>query len=171
MLKLINAFVDIGLLRRGPQDLPYSRPFMIGSLVLYVIAGFFFSQVAEPPALAMLVSVASLVLLVTLLRLALALRRHLERLVQTLTAFAGVDSLLTLIAWPIWAWIHRASEAEADFGFPLLVLFILIVWSIAVYGHILRHALEIPMAAGVGLAILYMVIAETVMSMLMPVQG
>jgi hypothetical protein len=50
-----------------------------------------------------------------------------------------------------------------------LLLLILIIWSLVVMGHILRHTLDIGFNYGLGIAVLYTLIAWNLTFTLFPV--
>jgi len=53
-------------------------------------------------------------------------------------------------------------------GFALLGL---LAWTLLVIGHILRHALEVHLAVGTGLGLLYVIVSWRVMTALFPEAG
>lgn len=81
-----------------------------------------------------------------LLFAALQVRGHPARWLQSYTALLGAGALFGLISL---AYRGLASLFGAGWLAELLDLS-LFVWSLAVMGHILRHALEIPLAMGVA---------------------
>ena len=150
MLQLINAFVDICLLRRGPQDLPTSTTLTALCLLLYallvataeVVTGE--SERAVPWAA---ISLGGVILVISAL---LRLRNVAERTRQTLTALAGCGFLLGLAQLPLFAALPAEGEpAGALLPLAFLVSLVLFFWSFAVEGHILRHALSVSFPAGV----------------------
>jgi hypothetical protein len=69
-------------------------------------------------------------------------RRHPARFVQTLTALVLVGVVFNALSLPLTA------LARPENGIGLLIL-ALVAWSFAVSVHILRQALDIPVAASV----------------------
>jgi hypothetical protein len=146
----LKIFVDICLLRAAPQDLPVSRGAMLGALAAYAAAGVLgvLDVLAFENAVA--AAVVDTLLLAAVTRLVLQWRRLENRLAQTLTALAGCGALLSLLAWGAAGLVREAFRPE-------WVWAVFLVWYTLVFGHILRHALSITLAAGIAASLLYLV--------------
>jgi fumarate reductase subunit D len=98
----------------------------------------------------------------------LYLQRHPERISQTLTALAGTGFLLGLFALaPTWWWTVARAAGE-DVSIPTLLLLSLIVWSLLVMAHILRHALSAPLPIGLVAAVAFYGLAVSLQDALFP---
>ena len=82
-----------------------------------------------------------------------------ERYVQTLIALVGTGVLFTLAYLPV-AWLASDLPAPEVGATPtqkqLLVAWLtlaLVAWKLTINGHVWRHALNWPLAAGVALAV------------------
>lgn len=106
----------------------------------------------------------SIVLMLGVLAIALGWRGLLPRFNQTASATLLSGLLLSLLALPLVVWRHRSEFLESE-----LLLFVLFVWSIAVLGHILRHTFQISLNQGIGFALLYTLMAWSIMTRLFPV--
>ena len=62
----------------------------------------------------------------------------------------------------------RLPEGDADAALPSLLIVVLMVWSIAVIAHILRHALSSSYAVGILLALLYAIVSWNLGALLFP---
>ena len=154
MRVLFNLFLDICLFRKGPQDTPASMALLKMCLAAYGLTSLLVLLVGIAAPVAVLQTVVDMLLLSGLLYLALRLYRYPRRFVQTLSALTGVGALLSLLALPLLFWIDgqpRGGNAE----FPALLLLALMVWSIAVMAHILRHAFNVPVWVGALYALSY----------------
>jgi hypothetical protein len=162
---LINAAIEICLLRRGPQDLPSSSYLMWFTSLLYLLAGL-------PVALddrfglvqTMLQSLFDLGLMLGVLYLALHFKGMLPRFNQAATALMLSGFLMTLLTLPLIAWEQRSQSTES--GLLLLTLFF---WGIVVLGHIIRHTFELSMNLGIAAALLYTLFAWNLMAIIFPV--
>lgn len=168
MQRLISLFVDICLLRSGPQDLPTSTVLLILALLANAAAGVLMLQVSTPPGTSVLIVLFDTVLMVAFVSIVLQLRGHPERRVQTITALGGTGMLFSLMNWPVTGWWYRAKEAGAETGVPLLALMVLLVWNIIVIGHILRHALDVSLPSGIGISLIYVLIAMSLIGVVFP---
>ncbi|MEN8167481.1 MAG: hypothetical protein ABFR65_08400 [Pseudomonadota bacterium] len=155
MKALLNYFVDLCLLRAGPQDLPSSKVLLILTTLANTAVGVVMIMDARGGGgNALAESGFEVALMLASLYLGLKLRRLLPRFYQVATALMGSGLLLGLLALPLVRWSQRAESSEA--GLLLLVLFI---WSMVVMGHILRHSFDIRFNLGLGVAVLYTLMA------------
>lgn len=150
MTELLRALFRICVLQAGPQCLPASTSILTALTALGWGASVLVLEQLEPAG-----SVVAEVTLATAFALlftwlGLTLRRLPNRFVQTASALFGTDLLLLIPATPLLL-------ATADGGAPTLqfVLLALWLWSIAIKGHIFRHALDLPVSGGVAVAVLY----------------
>jgi hypothetical protein len=170
MHALFNLFLDICLFRKGPQDIPPSAVLMKLCLLGYGASGFLVLLLGTPAPVALLQILLDLVLLAGLLHLVLLLNRHPGRFEQTLTALTGTGTLLGLLALPLMHWIVRQGT-EGDTTLPSLLMLGLMVWSVAIIAHILRHALDTSVWAGALYALGYTVLSWTLAGWMGPQAG
>ena len=160
---------DICLLRRGPQDLPYSVP-----LLLSVAAGCVLLQlgvaIARDASLSGVLAGAILWLMFTLgaLNLVLTLRSLRNRFVQAATALLGCALAFTLLSLPIALLVGEPPTAGEKMT-PLqlllgLVSLPLLVWKVLVDAHVFRHSFDIPFLSGVVVALLWIIAAMALAS-------
>ena len=153
MPPLFNLIRDICLLRRGPQDLPYSLLALMG-----VAAGCVIVQlgvaVARGAPLGGVLAGANLILSVRGLR---------NRFVQSATALLGCALAFTLLSVPI-ALLVGEPPITPDQLTPLqlllgLVSLPLLIWKIIVDAHVFRHSFDVPFLSGVVIALLWIIAA------------
>ncbi len=152
MKALVDLFWQILLLRRGPQDVP-DAPVLTGLLAaLYVLVSLPLGLTSFGGWGRSLGAVLlELALSAALLFAALQVRGHAARWRQTYAAILGTGTLIGVLALG-----YRLLGTLLGLT-PLADLLDLafLVWSLVVLGHILRHALEIPMALAIVLALAY----------------
>jgi hypothetical protein len=161
MTALISLFFNIMRLKAAPQDLPCSRFLMSLCIGSYLLVGLGVSLLDQGLGLALVSALVDTALLIGLAYLALWIRNYQARFVQTVTAFTGTGTLFELMGWPLVAWLQQNSSSGAS-SLSLLLL-LLIIWNIVVIGHILRHAVEIPMWVSSGVAVMYVYTSIRVM--------
>ncbi|HXH02335.1 MAG TPA: hypothetical protein VNN09_03340 [Candidatus Competibacteraceae bacterium] len=167
MAVLLNLFLDISLLRKGPQDVPASEVLLRLTLVAYLLSGWLVLWLLGGPFFsALLQALVDLGLLSGLSYVLLFLAGYPERYPQTLTALAGTGTLLGLVGLPILAWLQRVEGMREAMALPSLFYLLLLVWNVALIGHILRHALSCPPWRGVAYALGYLLITMMVMGWL-----
>ncbi len=155
MQELVRLFVQIALLRKGPQDLPASARLLAVAAAGFFIINLLVSAVLPPipgPWLYQLV----FDVLFTFAWYALLLRvvHRPERFLQTTTAIFGYQAVLAPL-WiaTVWLWRQFADDDTLSAATLLLALAVL-VWNVAANVRVIKAALEWGMAASVALVIL-----------------
>ena len=157
---------DILLLRRGPQDLPYSTQLLtavaVASAIVQSLAG---AILLSAGGLLIVASAVFSVLLTMLaLNVMLGIRRVRNRFVQTATAMLGCNLLFSLISIPA-ALILPTKPMTTPEQVPFIALLLMplavacAIWQIAVNAHILRHSLDLPFWGGVAMVLLWVFVA------------
>ncbi|HXK56931.1 MAG: hypothetical protein KDI74_05210 [Gammaproteobacteria bacterium] len=170
MGRLLNVFVDICLLRAGPQDLPGSHFLVLltASLSLLtgtlVIVGTFGSLDT-----ALAAQLLDILLLLGLLRLVLQLTGKSARFPQTASALFGSGVLINLVTMPLQLLGSADSPASSGGGLSGLFYLALVIWALVIVGHIIRHTLEIRIAAGIAIALGYFLIVNYIVQSLFTV--
>ncbi len=168
MGQLLSLYLQIALLRAGPQRLPPSRLLLVLLLASHALFGYLLGALDEPAPYALVHAALMTLLMVSVTHALLLWCRHLERLAQTLSALAGTDLLLGLISLPIQLW--SAAHGEPQVLKALLVLGLL-VWSVVITAHILRHALDLAMVQTVPIALSYTLLSYMLAVAAMPPAG
>lgn len=171
MVALLNLFWDICLLRKRPQDVPASEDLLKLTLLTYAGSGLLAILLSLQQAgvgTALLLTLADVALLAALTYAVLYMLGYLARFTQTLTALAGVGTLLQLIATPLGLWYQRSLVADGAAAMPALLWLLLLIWSIAVTAHILRHAFSVSYGFGVLYALGYLMVSRAVVDWLLP---
>jgi hypothetical protein len=167
--RLLQLFIDICLFRARPQDLPTSRFLLVASIVVSLVIRFFpllnYLKGFYP---ALLASLLDTVLILLFLRGGLYFLEKERRFLQTATAIFGTKAVLSIPLLFVELMILSAPSeftkaVGAAFYLPLMV------WSITVTGHILRHALEIRFAGGIAVAVVYSFLIILLMNQFLPV--
>ncbi|SEO93585.1 hypothetical protein [Aquisalimonas asiatica] len=150
MTDLFRTLVRICLFQTGPQDLPAATSILATLIALGWGASVLVLEqlgTAGPVALEVTFATAFALLFTWL---ALQLRRLPNRFVQTASALFGTDLLLLIPAAPLL--LATTDGDTPPLQFALLALWL---WSIAIKGHIFRHALDLPISGGIAVAVLY----------------
>jgi len=162
---LVNAAVELCLLRIGPQQLPGARALLALLLSLNLLVGVLVAAaMAITFSLGLLESLFELGLMLLTLHLALKLAGKPNRFNQTANALLLSELLINLLALPLVGWYQRSQSLEA--GFLLLVV---VFWSVVVAGHILRHSFNLELNIGIAAAVLYFLVSLNLTSLLFPV--
>ena len=165
MAALLRFFVQLAMLRRGPQDLPPSSALLVLLALLSVAVGTnngaeLFGGVRPAFGANLLDLLLSLVLVFALLQI----KGRLARWLQTMTAILGLGVLAGLVI----LLLRPLAEAIGVAQLATLVDLILAIWLHVALGNVLRHALDIPLLAGVIIMLSYTVIAINVIARVFP---
>jgi hypothetical protein len=163
LFTLARLYFNIALWRRGPQDLP-----AVGILLPLTIAAYVFVSVALGEALPELRAgwtpqvLADTVFVALWYWALLALARRRERYVQTAAALFGLQCVLAapsiVSAWLLQRFAHNPPWLAVSYVCAILIL----VWTVAAIGHVLRAALERSLTLCVILAFMQMLVEELV---------
>ncbi len=167
MKALFDYFLDLCLFRKGPQDVPWSPALLVLVWAMDLLVGWLLiGDFSIHPFRALMESLLDSALTLGVLWLLLEWRAKTARFVQAATAALGSGALLSAIALPVsrLAASGVTRSPQADWGGMLLLG--LVVWSVAVFGHILRHALDIKTGEGMALSFIYTVLSYSLMNAL-----
>lgn len=164
---------DIILLRRGPQDLPYSqRALLLVTVLLVVFAGLIDAMQGGSADTAMVRSAAAIGLSLGVLYLVLLSKQFQARFVQ-----AGLASLLVaavatalllpvlLLSGPLPGPDAKPESLSGAQVLSMLAFSVIGVWKFVVDANILRHAMEIrlllalPITFAMDLAVAVLIVA------------
>jgi hypothetical protein len=168
MQALLLFFFDLARLRRGPQDLPASSAllmlFALMSIVLGTMNG---AQVFGGVRAALGANLLDLLLTMVMLFVLLQFVGRAARWLQTTTAFLGLGVLAGLIM----TLVKSPAEVLGINDVAMLVDLVLAVWLHVALGNVLRHALDVPLLAGVLIVLSYTVMAFSVIARVFPLVG
>jgi hypothetical protein len=169
MKELVRLFVQIALMRQGPQDVPASVTLLAATAAGYFFVNCLVSAVLPPisgPWFAQLV--VDVLFTFAWYALLLTMLRRPERFVQTTTAVFGYQAVIA----PLWiasVWAIRQLPEASVWRFPVVLLGLtVVVWLVAANARVLKSALEWAMPASVALAILQILAGQTLLVYLFP---
>lgn len=166
MNKLISAFWDICRLKVPPQDLPTSSVLLGLAIAAYAVTSLLAAAMQLPAEKAVLAAALDVGLLGVLSYLVLWIRMLTPRWTQTMTALAGTGAVIAMFMLPFIFWQVNATTPETAF-LPTVALLGCMIWDMFIIGHIMRHALNVPMLLGGTLAAVYIYISWRVFSVLL----
>jgi hypothetical protein len=167
---LLRQFIEVCLLRRGPQDLPYSPPATLALVAALLAVQLGFASHQGLPLAALVARVAvTLILLLGVTRALLASRRLENRGTQTVLALAGTGLIFSLAMMPMALALQphlENKEPPPEVMVYALAALALFVWKLVVEAAIWRQALNITTAPAYALT-LGLVLAEAVLLFLL----
>jgi hypothetical protein len=157
---------DVILLRRGPQDMPHAPQLLALVCGVSVLLQLAIAYVLRIPGNAFGAGLIGLAFNLGLLYLLLRLRDVASRFVQTALAMSACAVVFAILSAPIVLAIGGKPPTPESITplQALLGMFALpvVVWKLIVDAHILRHALNLPFAGGLLIALMW-VVAELVL--------
>ncbi|HVH82741.1 MAG TPA: hypothetical protein VM713_00350 [Steroidobacteraceae bacterium] len=171
MREVIGLYVQIALLRRGPQDLPASRLLLILTVCAYAAVNALVSSLLPPSTGWPLALAIEVLFQLAWYAALLELTSRRERFLQTTTAVFGFQSVLAplLIASE---WLMRRFGQDSTWQLPIAVGGLaLVIWVIAANGQVVKAALDWSSATSVALVILQIVATQLLMLALFPQSG
>lgn len=148
-MNLLKFLLDLCFFQAKPQDLPASTTFVVATTLAAIATNVLTHREYDQMAQVVAMSAAQVIGFGFTIWLVLRIRQHTERFAQTITAIFGASALLQLVAWPVVGWLYRVKDSP-DASLPMMLLFTLSVWVLAIAVYVIKHALEL----GTGLSIL-----------------
>lgn len=169
MLVYVQTLLNIALRKLGPEDLPDSG-FLLGlTLIAYLVLQVPLAWIAYGPSNAVVSTIGvSAALLVVFLWVLLRLAGFRARYRQTLTALFGTSALLSFMSLPFSVWREATLDLQPASALPSVFIFAIMLWSLAIDGHIFSRALSRPFAIGLMVSIAYFFLHTTLLFELMP---
>ena len=168
VLMLTRRLLEIMLLRRGPQDVPYSLSLLVALLVFYMASGVVVLTTTLTPGQAVANMALDAVMLCVFSYICLALLNYKARFVQMVSALAGIGVLYHLLAWPLFVQIHDVQAQEQSATITALLMLLLISWQVLVFAHVFRHAMQMSMMRALALSFGYLFLSMSVAELLLP---
>ncbi len=162
MFDLIKLLLDICLLKKAPQNLPYSINLLKILALINIAINFLLLTMSVYWFSALLKAAVGVLLIGGFSWISLFFSRKQSRFCQTTCALLGTDALLDLFALPAIATMAVNQGGLLVF----LVMISVIIWHWVITGHIMRNALEQSFSFGLGLAFLYLVVAFQVTALI-----
>jgi hypothetical protein len=175
MTEIIRVFVQIALLKRGPQDLPVSRTLLVLAVCAYAGMTALVSDLLAPQGTggaSLWPLAAEVVFTLVWYAALLTLLGRRERFAQTACAIFGVQTLLTQPLL-VWVWLVRRYGQDATWQLPIGVAGLAVgVWMIAANSRVVKAALEFSTAVSVGLVILEIACGQLLLfTLFLPLPG
>lgn len=162
MFDWITLFFNLCLLKKAPQDLPYSLNLLKILVATNIFVNFLLANMSANWFNALLKAVVGGLLIIGFSWISLFFSRKPARFCQTTCALLGADALIGIFSFPAVATMSLNQSELLAF----LVMMSLIIWYWIVTGHIMRNALSQNFGFGLGLAFLYLLISFQVTALI-----
>ncbi len=158
MNQTLKHWIAVCRLQAGPQDEVHSPNLLLVAIALNIGLSLLFLTLSSGQATAVPQALMGTLVTLAFTYGALQLRGLSARFVQTATSLFGANALLTAAAIPAGLALGQADTENVP-AWAALWLLVVAVWTVAVTGHIFRHALNLSAAGGVGVAVLLFVVS------------
>ena len=151
MIKLIQNFLDIIMLRKGPDIIPSSwLVFLVAFSLLILSSSSVILLIESPSNQSPLINLLAYFGGILFYGGVLAFYGYFDRALQTITAIVACGSLITIAF--VLEFIFLAPFIGKNFA--SLIASVIMLWSIPVEGHIIAFAIERKRFFGIAIAIL-----------------
>ncbi len=150
MLTLLRLFVDIALMRRGPDSAPAAPAALVTTIALYALGVALMVWALQLTERNWQGQVAvGIAFTLTWYWILLRFGGKPERYMQTVTAILGYQLVLLPLQLGVQVWLGDDVDAATAPIVPQILFVLMLAWSLAVNTRIVRAALEWPaMIAG-----------------------
>lgn len=152
---LLRTFVDILLLRKGPDAIPHSSLVMAFAAAMLIVASLTavtaIDVISDRNHLSTLISALLGILFYAAV---LMITGFANRFVQTITAMMACGAFLTFLLVALYV----PLESTLGRMFAGVVADLIILWSVAVEGHIISKAIEQHWIIGVTIAVTVLIL-------------
>jgi len=154
MIRWLRFYVDVCLLKAGPQDAPSSTSIQYLTILAYWASGVVLTSFNQTFLAAIFIALVQTILVLFFINLSLWIRKFPDRILQTVTAFTGSGFIISLLALPV---IYMLSQSDVTSNLIYSLFWVsLVIWETVVVANIFRQALEIPLYASMGVALILM---------------
>ncbi len=155
MQLIFKAFIDVFLLRKGPDDLPKSSLLLAVAIGMSIVVNFLFYAIIESelPTNLFLEFATELVKITSYL-LILVVFGLVSRIMQTMTAIIACNAILGLLLTVILMVSQQFLNKELDAAFAWFIT----CWLILVEGHIISRAAKLHRVTGIAIAVVIFIL-------------
>ncbi len=170
MLRLIYAFVDVMLHRRGPDSLPSSSFLFWWLVALSLAVDFFILGLLQRPGRWFAVSALIFGLNVWFVWALLRTFNKQPRFRQTMTALLGANVILSLMQAPLMPLLKDSDPQVEGITVPWALALVALVWALDISAFVFSRALERPYLLCIAIVIGYALLIESLrVTLLQPV--
>lgn len=157
---LPRLFLNLCLIKKGPQDIPNNPALLKGAFLCYFLLGSVFMSVDKPVIDAVILSFIGAILLGVFMYGILNFFSLLDRYNQSLTAMYGTGALIAAVSTPIMYACQAIANGQ-KIGVFGLVLSWLVVWSFAVMANIIHETIQKSFVITILLTVLYLYLSHS----------
>ncbi len=153
MQYIIQHYIRLAFLSAKPQDCPFSLALQKILICFYLLMSIINALAIYEVSRGAIYSVVDIILLYMFTKI--ILRGKKERFNQTFNAFLGVGIFIGLLHTICSYSFIVDQNTQMISGFGRSLFFVIFIWLIIAYGHIVRHAAELNFSAGLSISLGY----------------
>ena len=155
MQLIFRAFIDVFLLRRGPEDIPKSSLLLAMAIGASIVVHFlFYALVEREYGTDLLLEFATELVKIAAYVIVLLLFGLISRIMQTMTAIIACNAIVGLLLTAILMLSRPFTNYELDAALAWLVTF----WLILVEGHIISRPIQLHWITGIAIAVVIFIL-------------
>jgi hypothetical protein len=169
VVQLLKKYFDIAFLMGKPQDLPAGQNQLQIAIVLnfvtYVLALLRFDSVGK----ASLHAAIDIACIAALFYVGLSVTKQLARFNQAFGAICGANAILNLVGLLLFSLTFDKDVATSP-QMAQLIFFVLMVWTLSLLAHVLRHTFNLRLFNSVMAALVYYLFILQLLSFISPTE-
>ncbi|MFQ5982708.1 MAG: hypothetical protein ACE5KS_04970 [Woeseiaceae bacterium] len=155
MQLILKAFVDVILLRKGPEDIPKSLLLLAVAVVMIIVSQLLLHAMVETKYNAdLFLEFATELLKVGLYVAVLFVSGYISRIAQTITAIIGCTAIMVLLFVAIFV-MSRPFIGQELAG---AIAWFVSPWLILVEGHIISRSIQRHWFTGIAIAVVIFIL-------------
>ncbi|HIF17712.1 MAG TPA: hypothetical protein EYG50_08425 [Cycloclasticus sp.] len=167
---LLRLFLDLCLIKKGPQDVPDNTMLMKIVFFTYFMSGTVLLSGNIPIIDAVIQALIDTVLIGLFMYVLVSFFSVPNRFNQSLIAIYGSGALITVFSTPFIFWVQTLSNNEQPTGAAGLVVFLIVCWSFVVMANIIRETIRKNLSTCLLLTFCYLYLSYQLINMLYPIE-
>lgn len=165
---LTRLLFDICLLKKGPQDLSLTERTKKLAIISYFFVGTVLLSIDGPLDEAVIKAFIEAIMLMFFMFALLTFYSFPKRFGQSITALFGTGAIFSIISLPFMFMLSALDEQQSTAGLAGLAVFLLVCWSFAVMGHIIREATQTSLTLSLLLTFCYLYLSYQFINLIYP---
>lgn len=172
--RVAAATLQLLRFKAGPQDFPYDKGLTLPIIAATVLVNFMQGSFIAQPAVALAEAITVVLVTIAFTQFALQFKKLTNRAQQTVNSLLAANTALTCFSIPVMIWfgpalqdlLSASGEGQQPRSLPpgMFLLSLLGFWNLAVSANIFRHALDVGLFLGFGVAFASLLMAASLVT-------
>ncbi len=169
--KRLRLFLDLCLIKKGPQDVPDNTGLMKIVFFAYFMSGTVLLSADNSIVDAVIQALIDTVLIGLFMYVLVSFFSVPNRFNQSLIAIYGSGALITIFSTPVIFWVQALSNNEQPTGAAGLVVFLIVCWSFVVMANIIKETIQKNLSTCLLLTFCYLYLSYQLINSLYPLEA